>query len=291
MYRHLLILLILLVSSPMTAWAQTKGDEAWLKELSRLEKELPRDTIKKIIYDTPNLHVYYKKVYQPVPKMSQPRVSWVQVLQIGDTHRRFVNLAQIQADSLYDADIRANVPVAERHPRWSALLSRARVFGSILFDTKNKSLTFHDRVFLDYYRYEEPIPQLAWTQLPGDTTIIGYQCHKASTRFRGRDYIAWYCDELPIPYGPYKFNGLPGLILCIYDTDRDHHYSCIGIEQIQGKFIYEKDKKKEFVTKREALHKLKKNFCANPGTYRSPKITGGSAVRRNPILYNPIELE
>ena len=33
----------------------------------------------------------------------------------------------------------------------------------------------------------------------GDSTVLGYTCHKATTRFRGRDYIAWYTEEIPFP--------------------------------------------------------------------------------------------
>lgn len=48
-------------------------------------------------------------------------------------------------------------------------------------------------------------------------SILDYKCIKATTRFRGRDYTAWVTKELPINDGPWKFYGLPGLILQIED--------------------------------------------------------------------------
>ncbi|WP_299015726.1 GLPGLI family protein [uncultured Polaribacter sp.] len=51
------------------------------------------------------------------------------------------------------------------------------------------------------------------------TSILGFSCQKAFTNFRGRTYFAYFTTELPFTDGPYKFNGLPGLILKIESTD------------------------------------------------------------------------
>ncbi|PKP22106.1 MAG: GLPGLI family protein, partial [Bacteroidetes bacterium HGW-Bacteroidetes-22] len=49
---------------------------------------------------------------------------------------------------------------------------------------------------------------------------------------RGRDYIAWFAPDLPISEGPYKFSGLPGLILEVTDTHSNFHFQCTGIRKI-----------------------------------------------------------
>jgi len=64
-----------------------------------------------------------------------------------------------------------------------------------------------------------------------DTTILGYLCQKATTRFGGRDYIAWFTTEIPISDGPYKFKGLPGLIVQICDTKKQHCFTLSGVEK------------------------------------------------------------
>lgn len=45
-------------------------------------------------------------------------------------------------------------------------------------------------------------------------------CYKATTIFRGSNITAYYTSEIPIDAGPFKFKGLPGLILEIYNTDK-----------------------------------------------------------------------
>lgn len=291
MHRLFLLFLIGLIAHPVVCSGQDKQREAWLKNIYDIFKDLPRDTISKKILDVVDLQIYYKKVYQPVPRMPQPRVQWTQMLQVGKKYRRFIAQANIQADSVHDANTLNNTPVVESYLKWSATKGGEKVFEDIIFNAEKGSLTYHDRVFLDYYNYTEPIPQLEWTQLPGDTTIIGYTCHKASMRFRGRDYIAWYSEEIPMPYGPYKFGGLPGLILSLYDTDNDHHYTCIGIEHVKGKYIYEHLRGNEFSNPRKVIRRMKKNFCENPNSFRSPKIVRRNGPKWKPILYNPIELE
>lgn len=66
---------------------------------------------------------------------------------------------------------------------------------------------------------------LAWQwDLKDEVKKIGkFNCQKASSTFRGREYTAWFTEEIPVPYGPWKFQGLSGLILEIYDKDRVFH--------------------------------------------------------------------
>jgi hypothetical protein len=61
-----------------------------------------------------------------------------------------------------------------------------------------------------------------WKLFAGDEKMIsGYKCYKAGLTWRGRSYTAYYTLDIPLPFGPYKFKGLPGLILSLHSTTHD----------------------------------------------------------------------
>jgi len=75
-----------------------------------------------------------------------------------------------------------------------------------------------------------------------DTLIYGYKCKKATTHFAGRNYIAWFTHQIPIADGPYKFSGLPGLIIKIEDKEKQHCFSLIKANKPSSlKYVYYRD--------------------------------------------------
>lgn len=83
------------------------------------------------------------------------------------------------------------------------------------------SLMSHESVYGEkkYHIITEKLPKLKWEILNDTLNILGFKTQKAKLNFRGRDYFAWFSSEIKISDGPYKFHGLPGLILKIESTD------------------------------------------------------------------------
>ncbi|MGI4727324.1 MAG: GLPGLI family protein, partial [Janthinobacterium lividum] len=66
---------------------------------------------------------------------------------------------------------------------------------------------------INIYLLDEALPVINW-KITSDTTSFGsLHCQKATTTFKGRNYEAWFCAALPFRSGPWKLNGLPGLIV------------------------------------------------------------------------------
>jgi len=80
------------------------------------------------------------------------------------------------------------------------------------------------------FSVEEPIPTIDWTITTDIKEIGGMTCQKATARFRGRNYEAWFCSQLPYSNGPWKLGGLPGLILEAYDTKKEVMFKMTSFE-------------------------------------------------------------
>lgn len=88
-------------------------------------------------------------------------------------------------------------------------------------DYKKKQLGSYEPIYgeKDFYIVSELLPKIYWKIENETKEILGYPVQKASCIFRGRNYIAWFASKINIQDGPWKFNGLPGLILEIASTD------------------------------------------------------------------------
>ena len=76
-------------------------------------------------------------------------------------------------------------------------------------------------------------PVFNW-KIGSETMKIGeYNTQKATTTFGGRMWTAWFSKDLPMQDGPYKFSGLPGLIVKIEDTDKNYSFELKGNRPIK----------------------------------------------------------
>lgn len=144
---------------------------------------------------------------------------------------------------------------------------------------------------LEYYIYEDAT-NIKWQLLDEFKEISGYKCQKAATTFRGRNYDAWFTSEIPLSFGPWKFSGLPGLILEVYDQIGEVYFSA---EQIQIPYpnaegIVKKPSGDSVIDYREFVERENENSAKITQAIlaRSPK---GSTLVSSKTTKNGIELE
>lgn len=178
------------------------------------------------------------------------------------------------------------------------------------------------------YAVTEDMEKPTWKMAEGSDSICGYLCQKANGEFRGKKWNVLYAEDIPTAAGPWKLQGLPGLITYAADEDGVHTFKLIGIYQetapithssgsVVMKFVINERRMKKTVipyekSTREQILKQKKNVFGNrmyltdPMFYMTgPKeinyvtttgetkyqFVGGLLVPDKPHKYQPLELK
>lgn len=163
--------------------------------------------------------------------------------------------------------------------------------GTLLYTDRSESrwLVYSRFIGNKGSKYVEDIKAMEWSISQDTTTIHGYLCRRASGSFAGRDYELWFTEEIPIPLGPWKLIGLPGLVLRAKDSEGHYQFDCLGIAQRSApiclpKGQYSTSTKAEVMKTYDRLHKHPEGFLRSIyGDRATPSI----GVKSFP--YNPIE--
>lgn len=88
----------------------------------------------------------------------------------------------------------------------------------LYYTPKEKKLVRTSRILATDYLFDETYPVINW-KIGKDKKMVGkYSCQSAVGTYAGREYTAWFCKDLPYQLGPWKLQGLPGLILEAADS-------------------------------------------------------------------------
>ena len=127
-----------------------------------------------------------------------------------------------------------------------------------------EKLVYHcERIATDNFYYAEGL-HFDWEIRQETKTIEGFSAQKATTSFAGRNYTAWFAAAIPISDGPYKFYGLPGLILEIESTDGDYTFTMIGIEKTSYYPVVNTPPKSLLKATKKEMVRLQQEFYDDP---------------------------
>jgi len=124
-------------------------------------------------------------------------------------------------------------------------------------------LTCIEPLLFDQYKYIEPLNAFDWVMEPDTATINNYRVQKATCVFGGRNWTAWFCPEIPISDGPYKFNGLPGLIVKMYDSRNHYVLQMESISIPAGEILIDIEQKIYTESTKEQFFKAKNSMADN----------------------------
>jgi GLPGLI family protein len=131
--------------------------------------------------------------------------------------------------------------------------------------------------------------------LDKDSLINGYTVQKARLSYGGRLWSAWYTLEIPVADGPYKFSGLPGLILKVSDSQGHYVFEMTAIERLKEAVAIafydmgwvKTDRKGVLSAEENFRHDIINRAREAGANLKSQQTAARNMLKRN----NPIELE
>ena len=243
------------------------------------------------VLDTTRFVVSYRMFYQQRPENEHPMEDLL-LLQVGRNMTKCYSYKTWQTDSL----VRVTPPEQVMANLGSF---HGGVRDELFCDQKAGRLTHTDQIGMDHLLYTEPLPAIDWELTDGERTILGYACRRARCTFRGRSYEAWYAPEIAVSGGPWKFGGLPGLILAIKDDAGVLDLEATGVEQrvepirMTDRNYLKTNRRKYLDLKQKAMTDPVGYLTGNSNVRMTIKNEDGSPVNPGDLLrgYNPIELE
>lgn len=172
---------------------------------------------------------YYEMTYYSHKDSIQPEKD-IMVLDVAKEESLFLSYKQLEFDSTYIAGVKKArqageefiSPPSSNFKKWSFRVNKL----------KKGKLIFNDFIGMsEYYNYEEK-PDLQWNITNFIEKIGGYETQMATASYGGRNWTAWFTTEIPIQDGPYKFSGLPGLIVKLQDKDRYYSWLLAGNKKL-----------------------------------------------------------
>ena len=165
-----------------------------------------------------------------------------------------------------------------------------------LYKERDKNLItvmdFDDSSFMDnlYFFYEEHMRPIGWEIHEDTTSVLGYVCTKATCYFGGRSYTAWFTRDIPINDGPYKFYGLPGMIMKLEDSEGIFKFTAIGLEKTENTEIIIQDKSKYEEMTKNQYFEIKKRMQQNRTLFYRSGVLLHFSNKKDGIAYTPIEV-
>jgi len=227
---------------------------------------------------------FYNLTYKP-KKDSDSLLKEMMILDITKDKSIYRDYSAVSQDSLIKDQMEKMQRSGQFNPDFQKMFKQPKFSATITKAYPSMKMQYVEMIFGGmaapmYISYSENL-KFDWKVEPDTLKIGEYNTQKATTEFGGRKWTAWFSADLPFQDGPYKFSGLPGLIVKIEDEGKNYSWELEGnknIKDFQEKTYMEtlmnmgdpKDlPKKEFLKK---FNQYKKDPFGSVRQYWTPEV-------------------
>ena len=175
---------------------------------------------------------YIRQVYDPAPKVQGYRTQPDRVLDVFGDKAIFYSEKAFQRDSLSAIAFDENGNIADD-----------KAYGELLdIHGGGRDFTRIDLGSAKLYQYYCPVPCIfigesplaapKWEITAEIKNIREHPCKKAKASFMGREWEAWFTEDISINFGPWLLWGLPGLVIEARDSKDEVRFKYQYIEPL-----------------------------------------------------------
>lgn len=225
----------------------------------------------------------YNLKYKPLKDNNEYKVSEKYSLLVSDKRSFFINENSLKFDSAYAAQSNENTNTFD-------FRNVAPSKSTYLIIQKSDEIQFFENVARVVLSYNDAIIS-NWKLIDEHKIINSINCKKAEVNYKGRNWVAWYSTEIPVPFGPYKFTGLPGLIIKITDSNEIFDFELIesvSSRKLKGQVVSINKNRyvnPKVITKQELL-KARENYRNN---LRYELESSGTVFSDRPKVSNEVK--
>lgn len=169
------------------------------------------------VYEEPTGIAYYQ--FYHIKDSTQTGRVWTEDFMLAFSAHKSIYTSQTRASQ--DSSLQVKLKEAEKKN------SEIVEIGLIVPTTEDDIYTDQNTLYnvknyrQQSYLIKEALEKISWTINKETKQLLGYTCQMATGMVKGRRYTAWFTTDVPAGFGPWKLQGLPGLILEAYD---DHYF-------------------------------------------------------------------
>lgn len=188
-----------------------------------------------IIFQGQTFRAYYCFNYKP-NKIDTIRAKKNQILIFDNEKSVFQDYKYMKMDSIF----------IKNRDLWKQFFTSNNAedsmtdFQTIITNNLKTGKITYKSLMINTYEYSETI-NFQWKLENKFQNIHNITCQKATTKFGGRFWEAWFSNDYPFFFGPYKFHGLPGLIVKLSDSERNFIWELSELKQQDNDDFYDKN--------------------------------------------------